>query len=84
MERRYRLAVVVAVAVSSHALWASEESQKTDEQAIRATAQLYIAAIERGDAKAALSYWAPGGDIIDTTQKKQTRRRSARRGSEAE
>ncbi len=39
--------------------------RKQDEDAIRATARQYLTALERGDAKAAIAFWVPGGDIVD-------------------
>ena len=38
-----------------------------DEQAIRQTAQEYLAALARGDGKAQLEFWTADGDIVDET-----------------
>jgi uncharacterized protein (TIGR02246 family) len=39
--------------------------QSQDEQAIRAAAKTYRAALARGDAKAVAEFWAPDGDFVD-------------------
>ena len=67
------LSSVVVVGFAGSVLFAAPKddspARKADEQAIRAAAKAYVAAIERGDAKAALSFWVPGGDIIDAQRR---------------
>ncbi len=53
---------------------AAESDRAADEKAIRAAAQEYVAAIARGDAKVAIGYWAPGGDIVDELGRRSTAR----------
>ena len=53
---------------------AAEPDRAADEKAIRTAAQEYVAAISRGDAKAALGYRAPDGDIVDETGRRSIAR----------
>lgn len=53
--------VLVALPVAADNVGAREQ----DEQAIRTTAKAYLAALEKGDAKALAEYWTTDGDYID-------------------
>lgn len=53
---------------------AAEPDRTADEQAIRAAAQQYVAALARGDAKTALEHWSAAGDIVDESGRRSTAR----------
>jgi uncharacterized protein (TIGR02246 family) len=53
------------VAVEPPAAGANEETRQADEQAIRAAAQQYIEALEKGDAETLRAMWVADGDIVD-------------------
>ncbi len=74
MYRWFALAVCTIVASGNLSVCAAESDRAADEKAIRAAAQQYVAAIARGDAKAAIGYWAPGGDIVDESGRRSTAR----------
>lgn len=53
---------------------AAEPDRTSEEKAIRAAAQEYVAALARGDAKVALSFWTADGDIVDEAGRRSTAR----------
>jgi uncharacterized protein (TIGR02246 family) len=75
MNRLFVLAVCTAVTTSwILAASAVEPNRQADAQAIRAAAEQYVAALARGDAKAALSSWTADGDIVDESGRRSTAR----------
>jgi ketosteroid isomerase-like protein len=75
MDRSFGLTVCAAAAMAwATAAPAVEPDRQADEKAIRATAEQYVAALARGDAKAALGYWTAEGDIVDETGRRSTAR----------
>jgi hypothetical protein len=70
MRCRYLLLSVLTCAAASIAVAKDEPAdRKQDEQAIRAASAQYLAALEKGDGKAALGFWASGGDIVDPSRR---------------
>ena len=67
MRCRNVLVVAILASLGSASDWvvAAEPDRKPDEQAIRATAKQYVAALERGDAKVLAAFWTPDGTFID-------------------
>ena len=67
MRCRNALVVVILACIGSASarMLAAEPDRKPDEQAIRTTAKQYIAALERGDAKALAGLWTSDGVFID-------------------
>ncbi len=60
------LAALLVGSTFAHGSFAAEPgSRQQDEQAIRQTAQEYLAALARGDAKALAGFWTPDGDVVD-------------------
>jgi uncharacterized protein (TIGR02246 family) len=57
------LAAVVLLAAGARA--ADPSPRQGDEAQIRAAAQAYLTALERGDGKACAALWTPDGDIVD-------------------
>lgn len=71
--------LVLLLCTATSCVWclgacAAAPDRTADEQAIRATAQQYVAALERGDAKAALGYWTADGDIVDESGRRSLAR----------
>jgi uncharacterized protein (TIGR02246 family) len=62
-------AVRKAAALKSAAQKDAAPARNPDEDAIRAVAKQYMAAVAQGDLKAATSFWVPGGDIVDTSRR---------------
>lgn len=61
-----RVAVLVAVALLAAAAGAADPPPRQgDEAQIRAAAEAYLAALERGDGKECAALWTPDGDIVD-------------------
>jgi len=57
------LAALVLLAAPGNA--ADPAARQADEALIRAAADAYLAALERGDGKACAALWTPDGDIVD-------------------
>jgi uncharacterized protein (TIGR02246 family) len=64
------IALAVADAIGQERLGAPATDQANDLRAIRDTAQAYVAAFNKHDAKAIASLWAENGDCIDDTGKR--------------
>lgn len=62
---RRLLPLVVAVAAAVGAEAADPQARPADEAQIKAAAQAYLQALERGDGKACAALWTPDGDIVD-------------------
>jgi len=59
------VALVACIGSTPGWMVAAEPDRKQDEQAIRATAKQYVAALERGDSKALAGFWTSDGTFID-------------------
>src|SRR5262249_37864453 len=60
-----RVSFLVIVAVLAASTVAADENRTQDEQAIRAAAQEYLAALAKGDAKAGAASWTADGERLD-------------------
>ena len=65
-----RLVLLAAVCAAAHQVALAEEPtrQRKDEAAIRATADAFLKAFNRGDAKAVAALWTENGTLADRSR----------------
>jgi uncharacterized protein (TIGR02246 family) len=65
--RKWTMLLAFCWSLGACAGWADEQARAQDEQAIRAAAQQYVEALDRGDAQMLTTLWLPDGDIVDAS-----------------
>ena len=70
MQRLVTIAIVAALVLLTAAVAApagEAKASRDDERAVRAATASFVAALNRGDAKAAAAQWIPDGDLVTST-----------------